>query len=172
MSIRPTTRVDDEAAVSPSDGEPPALDAQARDLPLLQQVLEAGEGLNAPHELAGIAVAAGAAFAAFAARLGEAAAEAAGRAAAMLQHTADAGCLPVSSKFNGVGTYCSLDIKSVLRRVKQVRSEAWWKHVYRTPDDVEGGRENRCAIEHITRLRFQELRDCHEIVPSEAGIVA
>ena len=45
-----TTRVHDETAVAPADRKPPALDAQAGDLALLQQVLQAREELDAPRE--------------------------------------------------------------------------------------------------------------------------
>jgi len=67
-----TARVHDEPAVAPADGEAPALDAQAGDLALLQQVLQPREVLDAPREaplerLAAAGAGAGAAAAAQAA---------------------------------------------------------------------------------------------------------
>lgn len=47
-----TTRVDNQAAISAADLEALALDAQPSDLALLQQLLQAGEVLNFPGELA------------------------------------------------------------------------------------------------------------------------
>ena len=56
--IERASRVDDQAAVPAPDLEPPALDAQARDFALLQQLLEAREVIDLPSEFALVGVAA------------------------------------------------------------------------------------------------------------------
>ena len=87
-----TSGVNNKTAVPSSHCEPPALDAQPGDLPLLQQILEPREGLDTPHEFARIAVAAAPTLAALAANLHQCAAAAG--TPPVFEHSAHAGCLP------------------------------------------------------------------------------